>query len=84
MLFNIFVASAAIMFILFVFLYFTVMRRLKMLSSKNSVGSKVIGRRYDTAQNEQKSDDVCVLHIHSIQIEIEIKEIHFISPYKHP
>ena len=55
-----------------------------MLSSKNSVGSKVIGRRYDTAQNEQKSDDVCVLHIHSIQIEIEIKEIHFISPYKHP
>jgi hypothetical protein len=62
MLFNIFVASAAVMFILFVFLYFTVMRRLKMLSSKNSVGSKVIGRRYDTAQNKQKkSDDVCAL-----------------------
>jgi hypothetical protein len=62
MLFNIFVASAAVMFILFVFLYFTVMRRLKMLSSKNSVGSKVIGRRYDTAQKKQiKSDDVCAL-----------------------
>jgi uncharacterized membrane protein len=59
MLFNIFVASAAVMFILFVFLYFTVMRRLKMLSSKNSVGSKVIGRRYDTAQNKRNEFD-CV------------------------
>ena len=65
MLFNIFVASAAIMFILFVFLYFTVMRRLKMLSSKNSDGSKVIGRRYDAAQNKQKKyDDVCGLLVY--------------------
>jgi hypothetical protein len=65
MLFNIFIASAAVMFILFVFLYFTVMRRLKMLSSKNSVGSKVIGRRYDAAQNKLKEfDDVAASFIY--------------------
>jgi hypothetical protein len=69
MLFNIFVASAAVMFILFVFLYFTVMRRLKMLSSKNSVGSKVIGRRYDATQNEQKKpDDVCALLVYMFTV----------------
>jgi uncharacterized membrane protein len=45
MLFNIFIASAVVMLILFVFLYFSVMRRLNMLSSKNSAGSKAIGRR---------------------------------------
>ncbi|XP_021915638.1 adhesion G protein-coupled receptor B2-like isoform X2 [Zootermopsis nevadensis] len=45
MLFNIFIASAVVMLILFVFLYFTVMRRLNILSSKNSAGSKAIGRR---------------------------------------
>jgi hypothetical protein len=67
MLFNIFVASAAVMFILFVFLYFTVMRRLNVLYSKNSVGSKVIGRRYDRAQNEQKeSGDVCAVPVYMI------------------
>ncbi|KAJ4440133.1 hypothetical protein ANN_08271 [Periplaneta americana] len=45
MLFNIFIASAVVMLVLFVFLYFTVMRRLKLLSSKNSIGNKAIGRR---------------------------------------
>ncbi|KAJ9586827.1 hypothetical protein L9F63_019579, partial [Diploptera punctata] len=45
MLFNIFIASAVIMMVLFVFLYFTVMRRLRLLSSKSTIGNKAIGRR---------------------------------------
>lgn len=36
-----------------------------MLSSKNSVGSKVIGRRYDAAQNKLKEfDDVAASFIY--------------------
>ncbi|XP_068086168.1 uncharacterized protein [Anabrus simplex] len=45
MLFNIFVASAAVMLLMFVFLYFTVMRKLHILSGKNTDGNRAIKRR---------------------------------------
>ena len=45
LLFNIFIASAVVMIVLFVFLYFIVMRRLRLLSSRSTIGSKAIGKR---------------------------------------
>ncbi|GLH12057.1 Uncharacterized protein GBIM_16808, partial [Gryllus bimaculatus] len=50
MIFNIFVASAVIMLLLFVFLYFSVMRKLHILSGKNTDSNKAIKRRVGLLQ----------------------------------